>query len=438
MNGILATPAVVERSWLRGLTRLDAILLAILFGPFTVLQIAGRTPSIYWVDVVIGILAFVSFAKLCARPGESSFRVPRVILWAFAYTLIAATSLLLTEDPLASIATLKLRIMPIGVFFLARRYGRSLPAIDGFFRSVIAFGCALSAIALYNWYGFSSGAQLLGEELGPKDMLQLSFGRSNYLASILVLIIPTAIAFIRRRKRRPLGLAYLSALVLISIALIFTQSRGALISLAFGFMAWGFFGLASAFSVRMVVSMLFAIIATLMAGLFLWSKIPEEVRIGLATAFGLLWSDARLGNYGGGRTELWLAAINGAWQSNLLGIGLGNQRAWYAGAGLTPSAHNLYLETLLETGLIGLIALLGILHGFGATIWRIWKNRSRRERPLAGALLATFVIALVNAAQEPSFWGPQYSCLFWLMMGVAYSWQNVQTIRELPLSAGRN
>ncbi|HVF38661.1 MAG TPA: O-antigen ligase family protein, partial [Gemmatimonadaceae bacterium] len=376
----------MDRSLLPRFTRFDAILLAILFGPLTVLQVAGRTPSLYWVDVILAVLAFTAFAKVAARPSEDSFRVPRVMLWAFAYVLVAGVSMLLSDDVLVSIANLKLRIMPVAAFFLACRYARSVLDIERFFRSVVAFGAALSAVALYNWYRFSSGLQILSEDLGPKDMLQLSFGRSNYLAGILVLIIPTIIAFLRRRKTRASGLAYLGALLIISLALIFAQSRGAMISLALGMIAWGLFGLARRFSIRTVLNTLLGVAAILILSRLLWSRVPEDVRIGLTTAFSILWADALRGNYGGGRTELWVGAIRGALESNLLGIGLGNQAGWYSRAGMTSSAHNLYLETLMETGIVGLFTLLGILAGFAATLWWLWKNCTEREHPMAGAL----------------------------------------------------
>jgi O-antigen ligase len=159
--------------------------------------------------------------------------------------------------------------------------------------------------------------------------------------------------------------------------------------------------------------------------IFIWFRIPEEVRSDLSMTFGLLFTDFSQGNYGGGRTELWIAAIKGAWNSDLFGIGLGNEMFFYSREQMTPWAHNLYLETLLETGLVGLVALLGVLFAFWKTCWRLWKFVPRADRPFAGALLTAFVTALINNAQEPSFWGPQYSCLFWMMMGVAYAWSRM-------------
>lgn len=416
-------------------TKLDAMLAFILLGPLAILQVAGRTPSLYWIDVAIVVFSTVAFAKTCAQPAGFAFRVPPAILWAIVYVLICAASLLLTEDPLLGIATLKLRIMPIAAFLLASRRVRTQPDIEHFFNSLIWFGFALAAIALYNWYRFSSGALVLSDELGPKDMLQLAFGRSNYLASMFAILIPTMIVFAREKRRLASRLSYTGALLLVSVALVFTQSRGAMISLALGLTSWALFGFARAPSPRKVIKSLFLLTSGLVAGVLIWHKMPDDIRVGLDTGFSLFWSDASRGNYGGGRTELWVAAIKGAWQAHLFGIGLGNQAIWYARAGMTPSAHSLYLETLLETGIVGLVALLGILYAFGIILWRIWASCPVRDHRMVGALLGTFVTSLINVSQEPSFWAPQYSCLFWMIMGVAYSWRRIQLAGVSSLTA---
>lgn len=417
--------SAVTRSGLAGLTMLDVMLGFILMGPLAVLTVAGRTPSLYWIDVVIVIFSAFALSRAWAQPTDRTFRLPPAVVWAIVYVLICAASLLITQDILVSIATLKLRTLPIAVFLLASRQIKSRSDIDHFFQALAWFGLALAAISLYNWYKFSTGLLVLSDEFGEKDMLQLSFGRSNYLASMFVVLIPPMIAVIQDRRKKLAFLLHGFALVLVVTALLFTQSRGSLISLTVGLIAWAFLTFSSAFTARKVFTGLAVVLLLVMTTIFLWDKIPEGVRLGLTAAFGLLWSEAARGNLGGGRTELWVAALQGAWHSSFFGIGLGNQAIFYAQQQMTPSAHSVYLETLLETGIVGVIALFGFLYVFGRTLWRLWKECPPSDRRFVGAMLATFVTALVNISQEPSFWGPQYSCLFWMMMGVIYAWRRM-------------
>jgi O-antigen ligase len=385
-----------------------------------VLQVAGRTPALFWVDVVVAVLAAIAAVKGALSP--KGLRIPMVAMWPLAYLLISLTSMILTQDPLAGIALFKLRVMPIAVFLLAIRVTRTRRDIDHFYVSVVLFGCLLAIMSLYNWYEFSRGILVLSDDYGSKDMLQSSFGRSNFLASIFIIVVPISIAYLCKAKKAKYRLLFGVALIMLLLALMFTQSRGALISLTVGFGVWGVITLSHAFTFRRIVRIVVIAAAVPAALALVWPLIPENVRIGLDTAFGVLLTQMREGNYGGDRTEQWAAALQGAWNSHLLGIGLGNQIPFYTKLGLTPSAHSLYLETLLETGLIGLLALLFTLYGFGNILRRLWQRCTKQDRLVVGALIASFVTALVNVAQETSFWAAQYSYLFWMMIGVAYSW----------------
>ncbi len=413
--------------------QLDVILAAILLGPMVVLEVAGRTPALFWVDIVVALLAGIAGLKALLQP--NGLRIPNVMLWALLYLSIAFASLTLTIDPLAGIALFKLRIMPMAVFLLAYGLTQDRDDVDHFYVSVILFGGVLAAISLYSWYEFSKGILTLSEDFGPKDMLQSSFGRSNFLASIFIVVIPVCIPYINRSRNRMQPLLVGVALLLMLAALMFTQSRGALISLLVGMIAWVLVALAKSFTIRRVSTAVAIAMGIPLGIALIWPAIPDKVRVGLETAFGALFAQVKEGNYGGDRTDQWVAALKGAWSSHLLGIGLGNQIPFYTRLGLTPSAHSVYLETLLETGLLGLVALLGIFYGFGINLKRIWQACPKQDRLLAGALMASFVTALVNVAQETSFWAAQYSYLFWMMMGVACAWRRMETRRNWSVGA---
>jgi len=88
---------------------------------------------------------------------------------------------------------------------------------------------------------------------------------------------------------------------------------------------------------------------------------------------------------GSGRTELWQVARS-AWESSpLLGVGAGSYERYWEQSTLwshtARDAHNLYLETLAETGPLGLLLLLTVLGiPLGALIM------ARRQPLIAGAL----------------------------------------------------
>lgn len=96
------------------------------------------------------------------------------------------------------------------------------------------------------------------------------------------------------------------------------------------------------------------------------------------------------------RLALWQAATKMAETHPWLGVGLGNYEAAYPQYRLVNwplalgHAHNFYLNTLAETGLIGLAAYLGLWAGvFLATI-RAARSTGGWERGLAIGLLGAF------------------------------------------------
>ena len=102
-----------------------------------------------------------------------------------------------------------------------------------------------------------------------------------------------------------------------------------------------------------------------------------------------------LSGTGSGRWQFWGAAVD-QWQTRpLLGRGAGTYEAWWAEHGpiahFIRDAHSLYLETLGELGLVGLLLLVGALGtALVAALRRLRASRDE-ERLVIAALVAAFV-----------------------------------------------
>jgi O-Antigen ligase len=110
---------------------------------------------------------------------------------------------------------------------------------------------------------------------------------------------------------------------------------------------------------------------------------------------------SRLGNVKGNRSALWSVALHEFDSHPLKGIGSGTYEfAWTRGRGrgFVRDAHSLYIEQLAETGLPGLLLLLGALGGVG---WLAVRGRRRSvgdaETAAWVALAAAFVVFLFHA-----------------------------------------
>lgn len=115
------------------------------------------------------------------------------------------------------------------------------------------------------------------------------------------------------------------------------------------------------------------------------------------------------------RFTIWTVALNVVKDNWLLGTGIGDRademEAKYEELGWDgrrQNAHNQYLDTLVSTGILGLILLLAM---FGVALWNAWKQRSL----VLGALV---LIMMFNMLFETMF-DRQMGLIFWgLMLGL--------------------
>jgi tetratricopeptide (TPR) repeat protein len=114
---------------------------------------------------------------------------------------------------------------------------------------------------------------------------------------------------------------------------------------------------------------------------------------------------ARLGSLGGGRDEVWDAAIAAYESEPLTGIGPGSFEFWWSRTSETGAfardAHSLYLEQLAELGIPGLLLLLAFL---GTLLSVGLQVRLRSERSVdagaSAAMVAMFGVFLFHAGVD--------------------------------------
>lgn len=93
-------------------------------------------------------------------------------------------------------------------------------------------------------------------------------------------------------------------------------------------------------------------------------------------------------------------------RSPLVGLGMGSfenaiksvQPFYYE----TKYAHNHYIQTLAECGVIGLLLFLGVFAVSGMSLWRSWRDKGA-QAPLLPALAAGLVFMAIHAAVEVVF-----------------------------------
>lgn len=287
--------------------------------------------------------------------------------------------------------------------------------------ALLVAATANALVGLYIFFG-GSGAEHLAI-LGRFYRAFGTFGQPNPFAGFMGLMLPLALTggyyqaasiLSEYRKRHrihwySLGLLACFGLsaALISAALLASWSRGAWLGTAVS-AAVMLFALPRRSTTGLAAA---AGLAFLIAGLWLGGLLPRSVvdRLTASADSFLTMEDVRGVdvspiNYAVvERIAHWQAALNMAQSSPILGVGLGNYEIvydqyrlinWKAPLG---HAHNYYLNTLAETGFVGLVAYLAFWLAIFHVTWRARSHPDPFARAIAIALLGSWTYLAVHS-----------------------------------------
>ncbi len=274
------------------------------------------------------------------------------------------------------------------------------------------------------------------KRLGP-NLEGLAMHR-NTLAGMLAVFATLALAYMffgqRWWERIGAGLAGLFMLG----ALVVTNSRGGLVAFAAGLvlivaLAWR----DSKVKLRLVLAAGGLLLA---AGAIGYLLVSGQYR---------LFSPERLLNENGtGRVEIWKNTLYALGDVPLSGFGPGRFEAVYpfyldpVSLSLLNSqehSHNLFLQTYVEAGLLGLVAMLWVALVWGLELGRTLRskraetemtpNLSQIRNVLLHGGLAAFGALLVYGVAEHSTWHSQFAFLFWVPLALVASASSTRPLK---------
>lgn len=212
---------------------------------------------------------------------------------------------------------------------------------------------------------------------------------ANTLAATIPFIIASAYYFRNILAKIGLWIMALGMVVLITI----TASRGGLVAFG-GVVAGGII-----FSRHKLVAIV-AVIILILAG---WTVLPDQYKDRYRTLTDL----EDLDQTSSGRWEIWVSGIKMIVSKPILGVGAGAFR-WANDSGeFGPpqfmQAHNLYIQLIATTGVIGLIIWSAFIYAFIKNLWNLLRKVGRSEEyrwvrifsiSFAVSLIALFISGL--------------------------------------------
>jgi len=257
-------------------------------------------------------------------------------------------------------------------------------------------------------------------------------GEPNRYAQVLVVLFPLAALRFHRERSRVLRWLAAASAVLIFGGMMLTFSRGAMLTavVIFGLLAYFRFirplhVVVAAFSLVLLVLVLDPQVALRFASLgavkTLIGQKASEYKEPAAGQRGI--PDTSMVR----RYVLNVATWHVFLDHPILGVGPGHFAAYYSipygnRVGLIEQlksyrGHNLYFETLAETGILGLasfmVTILAIMHG----LWRAWKKWKPMDSEFADTAMA-FFLSLVAYLISAIFAHLSYQRYLWLLVGL--------------------
>lgn len=267
-------------------------------------------------------------------------------------------------------------------------------------RVIVLSGIIVSIMAIYQYF---FGFQHLSEYIAKKgidnsfiiDCIKQKrvfppFMTPNILAGFLAMVIFLAAAINSKYK--------LLILFFMFAAFLLTKSLGGILSFFIGVCVY-FYLKKYLFSWKSIFPLF---ILTITIGIIFLSRL-ENVKQNFLPGFSLI-----------NRIEYWQQTISIIKLHPFLGIGLGNLNL-----PMSRYAHNLYLQYWAEAGIIGLISFIWLI---GSILRLGVKNiKNSANKAIAIALFISSVSFLVDNFVSFSFYLPEVSIIWWVILGILAS-----------------
>jgi len=324
------------------------------------------------------------------------------------------------------------------VFLVVTNLTRSELTLRQVTWALVLSGAFLATISVYQvltnsldqdfgGFGRTKIAEIVGESREPR--IAGSLADPNFYAQILVVLAPLALYRLWDEPRVSRKLVAGYAMATITLAIVFTYSRGGAIAL----------GLVLLLAVlhKRISAKYFLLSALALAPLTL--VVPQSFvgRLGtlvqLAPASQENFTPENEDSSFRHRQILMKLAVEMFEDQPVLGVGAGNYaerfKEYSVRLGMTQRSfenfgeaqfpHELYLEIAAETGIIGLIAFFAIVAGTLASLWEAYQ-RFRNAGALRSAnLVASLTLGVVAFLATSLFLHGTYIRYFWLLVAIA-------------------
>ena len=379
-----------------------------------------RVALVAWAMVLVFIQAVRSLVS------GRELEAPPVFVGALAFVGAALAAVPLAAAEGAAAAKFVLLAGCVFIYLLIALFLDDWRSLKPIFAALLIVGLLVSAHALWQYFtGDLSRVGFISSTGAVEYRVASFFPHPNQLAGFVVIFVPLSVGLYSVFESRLVKAACVVLPLLALPAAIVTYSRGVLVALV-------------------------ALVLVLARSKRAWPAIAAAAVLVVLLAPSA-WQD-RVADAGrldrpeiATRLDFWDAALSMFQAQPVLGVGLNSfdvayvdldttGRTFLPGSGLAPpeSAHNLYLNTLAEQGLVGIAALFLLILAAGRMVLALRRSSDPRIRNFGLGLLGAGIALLVSNLFDVTFVDPKTSMLVWTLLGVGAALQRIDARSGAP------
>ncbi|MCX6343824.1 MAG: O-antigen ligase family protein, partial [Armatimonadetes bacterium] len=368
--------------------------------------------------------AIIAYSLRKGEEARTWFRPPGLIALA-VFGLAIFASVIFSENIYVSLVHLLFVTACMGAYFLTANVAHDAKSATMLIAGIVISALGICAFGIRDYaIGTGGGAAFWAVVMGSGDQMRLAatFINPNFLAGFLALALPISLGMYLVSCKFSMKLLFGVAFVIEILALLFTGSKFGIVAVAAAMLVFLLLAMISqAFNREQAVRLV--IITVIIAPMLLVFSGSVRSRVEEAKSKGTQAHSILF------RRDTWKATARMIEKNPLVGVGAGafsTAYPRYTIAGSTTHAHQGYLQTGAESGIIAMIAMIvGMLAIGWAGARGIIRRNELNQRPeidIWQEIIPTESWRLINCALAGAFAGCMVRNLVdsdWFVMGIA-------------------
>ncbi|MFZ1289657.1 MAG: O-antigen ligase family protein [Melioribacteraceae bacterium] len=402
---------------------LPTLLLSILAGTIGDSQNGNQYAS--FADILFPVLIGIYLIRILFSEKENTSKFNFIKIFYTVFLVWALFTVLVAVNKILVIAYWRNYFGGFIVFLFGITFIKNYIHVKIFIWTLIIWGIILAFIEFNIFLSLGDIQTALVKIFFNKNLISISWGRSNYLAAFFVLIIPITLGYLLSSKSKHIKSILTIALLIMFTAVIITLSRGGMLSLGIALIIF----ISRILKPKTFIPLIGLVI--LITIILLLNPLTFILIKGISSIDSNLSTYTRLNFY----EDVWRTFL----MNPITGVGLANLGYFskFTVTTAAASAHNIILGTLGETGIIGSVAFLGMLtYAFILSYKNFRKEKIERISLLLWSFFSAFAGVLIHSMMEPNFEGFQFGVMFWATFATFLKLSELKNEEKLILVNG--